>query len=299
MSEPSEHQLADIASSLYKDEPTQNLYHYTSLDGVVGIHKQQALWATKVQYFSDSSELSHAFSLFRRRVDFLLGNNRAPQDLLSQLSFWLQSPQHTANAALFVVCFTERRDSLSQWRGYTPMGRGACIELRADQLIACTRAQGYDIARCVYQYNQKASLAEQAIDRFVSQAAKIGPSADRSSSSSYYPAFEALQQDLLRIAATFKHDTFEDEQEWRAVRRHDGSPAAPEIAYRVGRATLIPYIRFSLVHPDSGKFTLWNVWVGPTPHLELSVAALRSLLGDQIMCGRYPVMPTKAPYRET
>ncbi len=295
MSEAPENRLADLAASLYTDVPKRNMHHYTSLEGIVGIHETQGLWATKIQYFSDSSELNHAFALFRRQVEHLFVNNLGPKDLLSNLNSWIQAPHHTANAAVFVVCFTERYDSLSQWRSYTPVGRGVCLELQASHLLACTRAHGYDIAKCIYQGDKKWSLAKQAVDFFVSEATKIGPDA----SGDYFHAFAALQQDLLRIAATFKHEAFEDEREWRAVLRHDGSSTAPKIAYRAGRNTVIPYVSFPLVHPDTEQFRLWNICVGPTPHMELSVAALKSLFANQINCGRYPVMPSKAPYRET
>jgi hypothetical protein len=290
--------LGELASSLYRQEPKENLFHYTSLDGVVGIREAGGIWATKIQYFSDYSELDHAFDMFRSRCQILLGNGRGPREIVLQLDSWLRSRSHTASASLFVVCFTESRDSLSQWRGYTPMGRGACLEIKAEHLIECANAQGFELAKCIYSYNQKAALVEQAIDFLVSEAGQIGPDSSHGTQS-YHPAFASLQDELFRVAATFKHESFEDEREWRAVLRLHNSRFAPSIAYRVGRTTLIPYVDFSLKRPSTGEFELWNLWVGPTAEIDLSVAALRSLFGRQIRCGRYPVMPSRAPYRET
>jgi hypothetical protein len=290
--------LGELASSLYMKRPTENLFHYTSLDGVIGIREAGGIWATKIQYFSDYSELNHAFDLFRKRCQFLLGNEIGSRDIVLQLDSWLRSPSHTASASLFVVCFTESQDSLSQWRGYTPMGRGACLELKAEHLIECASDQGFELAKCIYSHNQQTALAEQAIDSLVSEARQIGPDSSHGTAS-YYPAFASLQDELFRVAATFKHESFEDEKEWRAVLRLHSSHSAPSIAYRVGRTTLVPYVNFSLKRPTTGEFELWNVWVGPTAEIELSVAALRSLFGRQIRCGRYPVLPSRAPYRET
>jgi hypothetical protein len=290
--------LADLASKLYGGEPAKNLFHYTSLDGILGIHRDEALWATSVQYFSDSSELRHAIEIFDRRIDFLIGNDLAPKDVLTQLRVWLRSPLYLRDASLYAICFTERRDSLSQWRGYTPLGRGICIEFLASDVIEYSKAHSYKLARCIYDYGQKTKIVEDALDVLVKEALSIGPSG-ADSSRSYFVAFDALQQDLLRIAVTFKDEAFADEEEWRAVLKHDGSTDAPTIKYRVGKGTLIPYVSYPLKHPAAGSFGVWNLWVGPTPSPDLSKAALKSLFAGQIRCGRYPVMSSRVPYRET
>lgn len=167
--------LVALASSLYQAGAPNDLYHYTSLDAVVGISEKEGLRATKIQYLSDFSEIKHAFSMFQQNVGTLRGVDTGPQELLSQLSEWLRMPMRTSNATAFVTCFTEKRDSLSQWRGYTPTGRGACVQLRAEQLLACAKEQSYDFVKCVYTDEQKMKLAAAAVEHLVVHALSVGP----------------------------------------------------------------------------------------------------------------------------
>jgi Protein of unknown function (DUF2971) len=290
--------LAELAEKLYTSKPTKNLFHYTSLDGIVGIHKDEAIWATSVQYFNDASELRHATDLFQRRIDHLLGNNLGSKEVLTRLRDWLKSPLYVKNASLYAVSFTEKRDSLSQWRGYTPLGRGACVEFDSQDVVSYCAAQGYEMVKCIYDFGEKTKLVEEALSAFLYDVNQILPSG-ATETHIFYSAFEKLKPDLLRIAVAFKDEAFKDEDEWRAVLRRNETAITPIIKYRVGKSTLIPYVHYSLVDPITNKFSVWNIWIGPTPNPELSEAALKSLFKGKIRCGRYPVVHSRAPYRET
>jgi len=38
--------------------PDRILYHYTRLDGLLGIVKSKSLWASNIYYFNDASEIT-------------------------------------------------------------------------------------------------------------------------------------------------------------------------------------------------------------------------------------------------
>ncbi len=54
----------DIAEAFSKT-PDKPIYHYTSQEGLIGILRDRVLWATKIQYLSDSAEFSYAYGLLQ------------------------------------------------------------------------------------------------------------------------------------------------------------------------------------------------------------------------------------------
>ena len=57
-----------LKKSLYEKNPTENLYHYTTLTGLQGILSTRSLWATEIRYFSDFSEMTHTQKLLASEI---------------------------------------------------------------------------------------------------------------------------------------------------------------------------------------------------------------------------------------
>lgn len=83
---------------LYPGE--QILYHYTSIEKLFNILKNDSMWASRSRFSNDSTE------------DQALGQE------------WISKNQYYGDN--FILCFCDQGDVLSQWRGYCPMG-GASI----------------------------------------------------------------------------------------------------------------------------------------------------------------------------
>ena len=45
------------------NETEKILYHYTSLEGLLGIIESKSIWATNVLYLNDASELNYSINL--------------------------------------------------------------------------------------------------------------------------------------------------------------------------------------------------------------------------------------------
>jgi hypothetical protein len=52
------------------------LYHYTSIQGVEGIIKSKAVWATVMHFLNDSKEWLYALDLVRRNLNGRLGQRK-------------------------------------------------------------------------------------------------------------------------------------------------------------------------------------------------------------------------------
>jgi hypothetical protein len=95
----------------------------------------------------------------------------------------------------------------------------------------------------------------------------------------------------------FKHPSFREEDEWRAVSPVVTGPGGESVRYRVGQFTLIPYRFFSLARTGHTRIELSQVYVGPSPHTRLSIRSLQQLLTEN---GLAPMIAgSDVPYRET
>lgn len=277
------------------------LYHYTSLDALVQIVPTKSLRATDIHYLNDSSELKHASQRFLAEVRRLEDDPNQDKIVLSQLAEWLRT-RLSDGYLVFVVCFTEEGDLLSQWRGYTPHAKGVSLGFSHEHLLACASRQSFEFGRCIYEPALQDEIARRAVRAVLAAATRAGPArqSEAHPSQSYYPAFQEAEPHLLRIAALLKHDAFEAECEWRAVSPAVSDYVKAEIAYRPGRTTLVPYVEFGLNVPGQVGIGLPHAVLGPTPHVNLGVQALSQFLARHQVCsGMRTVGPSRVPYRET
>jgi hypothetical protein len=277
------------------------LYHYTSLDALIQIVPNRCLWATDIHYLNDSSELRHASARFLAQVRRLENDSPQDKELLGQLAEWLHLRLADGHL-LFVVCFTEDGDLLSQWRGYTPHAKGVSIGFSHTHLLECAADQQFLFGRCIYAAEKQDEVAYLAIRAIVSAARSRGPApqSEAHPTQSYYPAFYEAEPALLRIAALLKHDAFEAEREWRAVSPVVSDYVNTEMYYRSGKTALVPYQKFRLSTLEVGSIGIDRAILGPTPNVNLGIQALSQFLARYRVCaGTRTISLSRVPYRET
>lgn len=196
------------------------MYHYTSTDGVLGIIDSRTLRATCVEDLKDQSEIHNGIEMVQADVHRRrnLSIVSFPQQVLSFLSEALNARRGWT----FVACFRANRDAKRVVQEYGPY----CIRfdtfsnwrprLRLPGLHADTQYH-----RVIYESTKKRKAIQRAIDSIIVLAAKNsrgdlgGPWAD----SIARIHARIASQSLMNIIASFKHSTFEWEDEWRIVCR--------------------------------------------------------------------------------
>ena len=92
-------------------------------------------------------------------------------------------------------------------------------------------------------------------------------------------------KNAMKYAPLFKHDTFEEEKEWRIVAISKDKPK-----FRQGKSFIVPYIEMPLI--GENKFVEFcKIIVSPTPHIELAKKACEKLETG------VSVIESKIPYR--
>jgi hypothetical protein len=261
--------------------PTKPLCHYTSQNGLIGILKDKAMWATDAAYLNDSQEFIYAVNLANRYF-----RDRRHKDLrrVMEMSNILEQTEGLIDRLpVYVASFSEEPDLLSQWRGYCPSGPGFSVCFAADQMTQVASAKGWKLYKCVYDVDQQLDVIR-----------KLTEHAESCYEAGTTPPVEVMfGMALFPFAAVLKHPKFKEEAEWRAIQL-DLARGTPSV--RPGASTLIPYINFQLTMNPRDSLELAGLVVGPTPHASLAIRAVKTLLQEKDTVCPEPVS-SEIPFR--
>ena len=284
--------LDALTQQLFSARPSETLYHYTTLSGLLGIVDGAELRASDIRYMNDSTELRHTLELLNQHVTRRILAGVDNPELLNALLDWL-SHRIVSGPMLFGASFRSHGNLLSQWRGYSVHGRGVSMGMTPEHILSCADAQSFQVARCIYARSEQEQLINRIIDAVETLAA--AHDFDSGDDEPWLDLFHYIEGDLLRIAAVLKHPAFEEEQEWRIV-----SPVvhsvSDKVQFREGISMLIPYFTLDLRDAD-GRLSLEHVFLGPTSNIDLSMNSLALYLQQHDASPRRGISYCDIPYR--
>jgi hypothetical protein len=271
------------------------LYHYTSVEALQKIYESRTLHATHAAYVSDGSEIRLGLQVL---LDLVVEQLRKAQTREAELYAWLRqfvSAQILSPPPVFLLCFSELRNMLSQWRGYSPLGRGVCIGFDHRPMIELAKRAGWEWLSCRYGVDSQRAFMNAYLTLFMREALAIEESVR---------TFEVVEQvwgkkarNLFVCAAHVKDKSFSEEREWRLV-----SPLImtqhSSVKFRVGRYSLVPYVEFALVDQVQTNLPLNEIVVGPTPNPFAAEHAIMSMQLSIRPSDHTKVVPCEIPYRE-
>src|SRR5271166_2048754 len=269
------------------DQPPAVLYHYTSMEGLLGILESGTIWATDIRYLNDKSEMTHLWDLVKIHIQQKLEDEKTPdRDFLKELL--------TGGGSLnvFVSCFSEDGDSLSQWRAYCPGGSGFSVGFHSAALGGIEFGKGFkQLVRVRYLADEAGASVDEVL-QYAKAMANVTVSVNLVPGQPLTIG-QAARGALSAVAPRFKHGAFAEEHEWRLILQVINQPGVGR-KFRAGKSTLIPYVDVQLQAKDS--FFIKEVIVGPTPETSLSVTSV-NVLFQSINQPGVVVRESKVPYR--
>jgi hypothetical protein len=262
--------------------------------------EKRVLWASNILYMNDSAEMNHTVELIKAEVSARIDDSRTNQKLLAQFLDWV-SNRISSGHMLFAASFRANGNLLSQWRGYSALGKGVSIGFNPEYLTACAKSQSFQLGQCVYDPGIQQALIKNVIESVECLAEQYGENTDelkRPPAHSYFDIFEMVESDLLRIAALLKHPSFQEEEDWRIV-----SPVLVDyfktpVKFREGTSMLVPYVEFKLGLGNDGPIELEHVVLGPTPNINLSMNSLTMFLSKMRIKVNSGISYCQIPYRQ-
>lgn len=284
--------LETLTATLFSQASTQIIYHYTNLSGLLGISETKTLWASDIRCMNDAAELHYFAALIKQVSRNRLRQNRDEERLLKSFIEWIEG-RITVGRLLFASSFHEDGNLLSQWRGYSSVGQGVSIGFSAKALQQQAQAQHFLLGQCIYDESLQLRLIKEILD-FIVSSSTHAPSLNNDDEQ-LNAFFTALERDLFRIAALFKHPSFQEEKEWRIVSDLEddvNQPCTTPIAFRQGHTMLVPYLTLSL-----NELAFHHLFLGPTPNAQTSLNTLQMFLKEKQMQPSHGVEYCNIPYR--
>lgn len=265
------------------------LYHYTSHKILRSIVEDRRLRISHVYYMNDANEIKYGAELLKTVVAERK-NRETDQTLIEfliEFREWLNQliglPHY-----IFVFSLTAKGNLLSQWRAYTPSGEaGVSIGFSQEGLKKLAAERGFELIQCLYDKKEQLGILNSELDAIVAKFIKDGPSintAGRPANQKYVSYCYQHSERLLKTFCRIKDPYFQEESEWRLVSKYYEKYTDPEIKFREGRKTLVPFIEFPLanIHEDGRLFE--QVYVGPSPNFNLAYSAIVSFLSNKKAC---------------
>ncbi|OZD18345.1 DUF2971 domain-containing protein [Rhodococcus sp. 06-156-3C] len=296
----------------------KTLYQYTDTVALAGIVESCAIRATDFRYLNDSLELSYVWDALVSRLNALSkepddGHRYAYNTMLDAIRRLRAENLRTYDQSVFVACFTELKDAVSQWSRYGANGHGVALGFDADKIGGLRSGYHHHhpdgklspvldqnqmplIWPCPLQPVEYGDSARDAlVTRLVEMVCSIGTTNDSATD-----AFNYIHQlgGILPHVSLVKHEAFKDECEHRiTASEHFGDmtplhrdaignlgaefrpftnvPATTlDVKFRPSGATLFtPYIELTLP-----RDALVTVVLGPSVTDPLAPVTVRRLL---------------------
>jgi len=277
----------------------QPLYHYTGVNSLLGIARTKSLWASNVFYLNDSSEIVHACKVLEEVLlpRFAFGKPTSPEyEFQRQFREWVGTCK-TTPYNVFVFSLSEQPSLLSQWRSYTPHGKGVSVGFSEGTIKSLSELSDLRIAKCLYKAADQESVLRTLLDELLTTFQRERSNIDTTQAhptQCYHPFLEErFRGDVLQVLSIIKHPAFEEEREWRLISPYYARYTVPAIKFREGASMLVPYIELPL---GEVKPYFSSVILGPSQHEHLSMSALSMFLSNQGLCN--VTSNSVIPYRE-
>ncbi len=271
--------------------PKGLLFHYSTAEGLKGIIEKNELWATSAYYLNDSTEITYGYALLKEVLDDWIAKNPRPEDSLSlgiardfQRSFGVDFFNMGVVQPIYLACFCEEDNLLSQWRTYGQSG-GYSVGFRvpAPDLLS---GQGFkpepntftsNWVKVDYNRNEQVMKCRAVLDPLLA-IFDDRETAQGLATIGAHPLFgyavlrRIITDILMEEIVGFKNQAFEVEQEWRVVVRQreltkqgtdDGGKTVTPVHFRSSKGMLVPYLKLIPTDPAK-KLPIACVRSGPT-----------------------------------
>ena len=248
--------------AIISESPPTIIFHYTDINGLLGMIATGKIWATHVSRLNDSSEYLHGIKVVADCVHNTMPVSSKPlvDKILSEFK----------KVETYVASYSTEHDLLSQWRSYSGGKVGYCLGLATNGIATLDHSTPL-LEAVIY----KDSLAQQVISKMVSRV-------DEYLQNNQFGEVEVnfllgmVGGTLANLACTIKHPKFEEENEYRQFYQPGATSLQLENKFRNGRFGLTPYVEVPFIEEE--RLPLRSVTIGPCQDNELEIYTVKLLL---------------------
>lgn len=282
--------LVDVLGS--EETMQETLYHYTSVDSLMGMVESNRLWMSKGTFLNDSSELVYIMDVVQsvsRTIWEQQSDNKVWQLCCREFDKAADRFSHKINESDFEVYFFSlayAKDSLALWYNYAN-GDGYNIGFSAKELLTNIGAptEQLRVQSGFVEYDREKQ--EETLLHLVRKASRLAE--ETSLETAEYLLPDHFFEVIATCAIFFKEPAFRSEEEYRlACFRSEEGEGQTRVQFRARNGVIIPYIEVSLQE----KLPISHVTIGPKNNIDIAKSGIEDYLKskgydlDRIVVGK-------------
>lgn len=261
-----------------------SLFHYTTAEGLLGILKSSQLWASDLRFLNDVQEGLYAKQLLLDAVAGMPNPVLDPNhwayphgpsgvDAFVEYHRLVIDTIRTSTFGVFVACFCDSGDLLSQWRAYGS-DHGYAVEFSTESLEAALAGRPFLVGSALHRVRYGEVPAQEMVGRALESVGDTNLN---------HPGVKAWHKavELTAMLATVKDPGFREECEWRligALAPYSGGPPKAKlddsgIRFRATPIAIVPYIELSIALD-----AIVSIRIGPGRYGDVRQAGVEALL---------------------
>lgn len=265
------------------DSP-ESLFHYTTAEGLLGILNSSQLWASDLRFLNDVREGLYAKQLLLDAVagmpnpvldpnHWAYRHGQSAVDAFAAYHRLVIDQIRTSIFGVFVACFCESGDLLSQWRAYGS-DHGYAVEFSAASLETALAGRPFLVGSALHMVQYGESRAQEMVGRALESVRDTNLN---------HPGVKAWHKavELTAMLATVKDPGFQEESEWRLIGVLDPYSGRPPkakldesgIRFRATPIAIVPYIELSVA-----LNAIVSIRIGPGRYGDVRQAGVEALL---------------------
>jgi hypothetical protein len=306
------HQIFDCNERLRNDPPL--LAHYTSIQVVEQIIKNEEIWLSHPFYMNDLSELR--FGMLQGMQDLptyaqaAVATQERTRLLLEAFNFYVGHMNENTLVNTYVLCLSEHAPGdtdgmLSMWRSYASQGHGIALVFNTRNIPNPPQAP-LTIAKVIYgSQEERIQLLRKGLEEWV----EITRTANLADDRLYLAALGAFQF-IKAFALMTKHKGFDEEAEWRIIYVPENDPdrrLVNQFGYFISPRGVEPKLKFKIAPVLGGPPASMSlarlvefILLGPSISSPIAKSAFSRVLdgtclkdfGDRVFASTIPLRPT-------
>lgn len=228
------------------------LYHYTTVDGLIGIISKQAFWLSDYRSLNDRSEIEYAIELVKEVAGNLDEQNAS---LLREIDY-IGVLESGVNDPVLIGSFSASNENPVLWRLYS-RGYGFVLGIEKEALVRASKhLQNSKFGEVLYTKNQQREFIRKKLQDFLKENV-IGSDPRASGLDRKFKKINFFFF-LHELAPFVKSDAFEHEAEWRIsahVRNCHG------LNFRSRAEDIVPYIEMGMAVSEANGSEQNKSWL--------------------------------------
>lgn len=259
------------------------IYHYTTLNALLGILDNNEFWITKSDFLNDKSEFQYTYELFRNNFLYNITELGFLKKLINKFDALINEDNDISREPLngyYIASFSTDSDNLALWSEFSS-AIGYNLEIDAETFICSFDKTIMWHGKVVYDKEKQLLLLKEAIAEAMTWRHEYGDAESLSDFCDNTPdnIIKYIALDLYAIctvyAMFFKQPEFHMESEYRIVlsstqKKTDYVNSPETLFFRPANEILIPYIKVHCKAIDSLK----SITVGPKNNIDIATAGI-------------------------